>query len=61
VIEKKQCPAVDKKVLKASWFSFPFTSIKEEILRGEVCPTIFSAMPWKLHIFFILDSMFYDG
>ena len=33
--------------------------MKEEISRGELRPTIFSAMPWKLHIFFILYRMFY--
>jgi len=35
--------------------------MKEEISKGEVCPSIFSAMPWKLQVFFILDSMFYGG
>jgi hypothetical protein len=33
----------------------------KEIPMGEVCPSIFSAIPWKLHIFFILDIMFYYG
>jgi len=35
--------------------------MKEEISKGEVYPTIFSAMPWKLQVFFILDRMFYYG
>jgi hypothetical protein len=29
--------------------------------RGEICPHMFSAIPWKLHIFLILERMFYDG
>jgi len=35
--------------------------MKEEISMGEVCPPIFSEIPLKLHIFFILDRMFNDG
>jgi len=31
-----------KEVTKVSWFSFAYTSMKKEIPRGEVCPSIFS-------------------
>ncbi|KKM08897.1 hypothetical protein LCGC14_1723300 [marine sediment metagenome] len=58
-LKRNNAPPFNKIKTKAS--SFSYTSMKEEISKGEVCPSIFSEMPWKLHIFFILDRMFYYG
>jgi hypothetical protein len=34
---------------------------RARLIKGDICPYIFSAIPWKLHIFFILERMFDDG
>jgi hypothetical protein len=44
-LKRNNAPPFDKVEIKASWSSFSFTSIKEEISKGEVYPFIFSAMP----------------
>jgi hypothetical protein len=60
-LKRNNVPPFDKVEIKVSSPLFSYISMKKEISKDEVCPSIFSAMPWKLQVFFILDRMFYYG
>jgi hypothetical protein len=58
-LKKNNALPFDKVEIKPYLFSFPFTAMEEEIPRSEKRLSLFSVMPWKLHIFYILDRMLY--
>jgi len=44
-LKRNKEPPFDKVALKVSWFSFPYTSIKKELLAGEKRLSLFQKIP----------------